>query len=387
MVLKVVLLRSNPVSPDPPVEKMADALLSQGYEVTILGWNRSSSISDKEKIMLEHGKANIIRFGIPAVFDGGLKKNLFPLAKFQIKLYQWLKKYNEKYDIIHSFDFDTGYVANKISRRYGKKLVYHILDFYVDSHHVPSNYLRLKVKQSENTIINCSEATIICSEKRREQIADSCPKKLVIIHNTPKFCGNIGCNVIKHSSNERYKIVYVGILAESRFLREIIDFVENDERFELHVGGFGIMEDEIASAAQKCNRIIFYGKLPYNKTLSLENSCNIMTAIYDPKVPNHRYAAPNKFYEALMLGKPIVMAKNTGFDEIIEENNIGCLIEYSKSGLKNGIYSLIDQKDDWSAMGERMKKLYLEEYSWTEMERRIVDLYTGLINEENYNSK
>lgn len=59
-----------------------------------------------------------------------------------------------------------------------------------------------------------------------------------------------------------------------------------------------------------------------------------MTAIYDPKVPNHRYAAPNKFYEALMLGKPIVMAKNTGFDEIIEENNIGCLIEYSKSGLK-----------------------------------------------------
>ena len=49
MVLKVVLLRSNPVSPDPPVEKMADALLSQGYEVTILGWNRSSSISDKEK--------------------------------------------------------------------------------------------------------------------------------------------------------------------------------------------------------------------------------------------------------------------------------------------------------------------------------------------------
>lgn len=117
-------------------------------------------------------------------------------------------------------------------------------------------------------------------------------------------------------------------------MREIIDFVENDERFELHVGGFGIMEDEIASAAQKCNRIIFYGKLPYNKTLSLENSCNIMTAIYDPKVPNHRYAAPNKFYEALMLGKPIVMAKNTGFDEIIEENNIGCLIEYSKSGLK-----------------------------------------------------
>ena len=34
-----------------------------------------------------------------------------------------------------------------------------------------------------------------------------------------------------------------------------------------------------------------------------------MTAIYDPNISNHYYAAPNKFYEALMLGKPLIMVK------------------------------------------------------------------------------
>ena len=42
MKKRVVLLRSNPVAPDPPVEKLADCLLSQGYEVIIIGWDRNS---------------------------------------------------------------------------------------------------------------------------------------------------------------------------------------------------------------------------------------------------------------------------------------------------------------------------------------------------------
>ena len=37
---RVMLIRSNPVNPDPPVEKMADTLLKQGYQVTIVGWDR-----------------------------------------------------------------------------------------------------------------------------------------------------------------------------------------------------------------------------------------------------------------------------------------------------------------------------------------------------------
>ena len=129
---------------------------------------------------------------------------------------------------------------------------------------------------------------------------------------------------------------------------------------------------------KKCNRIFYYGKLPYNNTLSLEQACDIMTAIYDPKVPNHKFAAPNKFYESLMLGKPIVMARNTGFDEIIEKNNIGCLIEFDEDGLSKGLNNLIQQKDEWLSMSAKMKKLYADQYSWDEMERRLIELYAGI---------
>lgn len=379
MKKRVVLIRSNPVSPDPPVEKVANTLIANDYDVSIIGWDRGSDIAERnENLTLEHGIVKIIRFGIPAMFDGGIKKNLVPLAKFQIRLYKWLKKHKDEYDIIHSFDFDTGFIANKISIKYNKYLIYHILDFYIDSHNVPSKFLKSKVKNAEFAIINNADVTIICTEKRREQIYGSMPKKLEIIHNTPKAVNQISDSYCELRNSTRCKIVYVGILAGSRFLREIIRFVEQDNRFEFHIGGFGIMENEVAEAAKRCGRIFYYGKLPYDKTLSLEQDCDIMTAIYDPEVPNHKFAAPNKFYESLMLGKPVVMAHNTGFDEIIKSNDIGCLIEFSENGLSIGLNKLIDAKDEWPAMSQRMKKLYKEQYSWAEMERRLIELYAGL---------
>lgn len=379
MKKRVVLIRSNPVSPDPPVEKATDTLIANGYEVSVIGWDRGSDEAEKtETLILEHGNAQIVRFGIPAMFDGGIKKNLLPLSKFQIRLHKWLKKHRNEYDIIHAFDFDTGFIANKIARKYNKKLIYHILDFYIDSHNIPSKYLKSTIKNAEFAVINNADATIICTEKRREQIAGTTPKRLEIIHNTPKAVNQISDSFSEIKNSTRCKIVYVGILAGSRFLREIIKIVEQDERFEFHIGGFGIMENEVAEAAKKCERIFYYGKLPYDKTLSLEQACDVMTAIYDPKVPNHKFAAPNKFYESLMLGKPVIMAYNTGFDEIIKKNNIGCLIEFDESGLSNGLNNLIQQKDEWLSMSERMKKLYKEQYSWAEMERRLVELYASI---------
>lgn len=373
---RVVLLRSNPVSPDPPVEKVANTLLARGHEVTIVAWDRGSNENEVAgEISLPNGEAKIVRFGIPAIFGGGFKKTLRPLMTFQFRLSRWLKKHREQYDVIHAFDFDTGLVGTKIAKRYNKKLVYHILDFYVDSHAFSEGFLKRKIKKAEINIINNADATIICTEKRREQIAGSEPKNLTVIHNTPSTVVEVNKKTLPTESLGRCKIVYVGILAGSRFIKELMELVVADDRFEFHIGGFGKLEDRIVEAASKCDRIFFHGKLPYSETLALESACDIMTAIYDPSVPNHRYAAPNKFYESLMLGKPIIMVKNTGFDEVVEQKQIGVLIEYSRKGLKAGIEKLISEKQNWSTMSKRSRELYENFYSWDIMAERLNEIY------------
>lgn len=371
--MKVVFLRSNPVDPDPRVEKEVNSLIKNGFDVEIVAWDRSSKYKIRESYLdLEAGKVKIYRFGIPASYGGGIKKNLIPLVLFQIKLYRWLCSNKNEYDVIHACDFDTAHIAMYVSKKYKKRFVYDIFDYYVDAFSVP-NLLKPLIEKMDHNIINSADATIICSEKRKEQIKGANPKRLVIIHNTPaQLNGYVGKLKLNES---KIKIVYVGILSESRFLKQIAEFVRNNPDYEFHIAGFGELENYFKEISQKFNNIIYYGKLPYKETLALENSCDIMAVIYDPSIPNHYYAAPNKFYEALLLGKPLIVSRNTGIDEIVFKNNFGEVIEYNLKSFEIAVNRLVERKKEWPVMSKNMKELYRKEYSWAEMEKRLVNLY------------
>ena len=67
--------------------------------------------------------------------------------------------------------------------------------------------------------------------------------------------------------------------------------------------------------------------------------------MYDPNVPNHRYSAPNKFYEALALGKPIVVAKGTGIDVEVERLGVGIAETFSAQGLEHGLAAVASSNE------------------------------------------
>lgn len=375
---RVVLLRSNPVQPDPPVEKMADALLEMGMQVDILAWDRSRKNSSCNTEQFPSGTAQVTRFGIPAAY-GARWAMLLAFLRFEWSLLVWLARNRKNYDIIHAFDLDTGVAAGMICRLFHKKLIYHLLDSYADAHFFSDSLIRRMVHKVEMALINSAEATLICTEERKVQIQHSSPKRLEIIHNTPNSSVEKEANRFElKTSDAEVKIAYVGTQCSGRGIEELIGAVARDRRFELHIGGYGPLDDRIRSAAQQCDRIHFYGKLPYSQTLSLEEQCDLMVALYDPVIPNHRYCAPNKLYEALMLGKPLLMCENTGWDRLFQEERIGYLIPYSQEGIAEGLHKLYEVKDQWPMISETGKRLYQQRYSWETMKRRIRKIYTQI---------
>jgi glycosyltransferase involved in cell wall biosynthesis len=377
--LKILFIRSNPVQPDPRVEKEVNSLMKAGYDVQVVAWDRSGNYNINESyIDLENGRAKIYRFGIRASYGGGIRKNIIPLFNFQIKLAKWLLNNRNKYDIIHACDFDTALVGGYCAKLLRKKYIYDIFDYYVDAFSVPK-WLKKYIEKKDHKLINSADGVIICTEKRKEQIKGSNPKRLSIVHNSPSpFAIPNKQEKPIDVKNEKIKIAYIGILAEGRLLKELANVVINNSDLELHIGGFGLLEDYFQNLSREHKNIVYYGKLKYSKTIELENHCDIMTAIYDPKIPNHYYAAPNKFYEALMLGKPLIMVGNTGMDDIVIKHNIGEVINYDEESLKYGIENIIKRKHDWEKISSDTKQLFEQNYSWSEMEKRLINLYKSI---------
>lgn len=374
MVKRVCILRSNGINPDSRVEKEAATLAKLGYDVSIVCWDRGSDHALQECSEEYYSqKVRVFRFGYKSTFGDGIK-NIIPYLKFQLSLQKWLTKNREQYDIIHACDFDTAWASSLANYRVKAKYVFDIFDFLYGE---PKTIFQQIVKKAQIRIINNSDATIICTEERKKQIKEANPKNLTIIHNTPIKTANI--ENIKKVENKKIRIVYVGILQDHRFLIEMSQYFKENPDVELHIGGFGKYEKYFRDLSNAFKNVFYYGKLPYKDTIELEINSDIMLAIYDPTIENHRFAAPNKFYESLMLGKPVVMVKGTGMSDYVEEYNIGKTINYNYESFKKGVNELINKKKDWESMSTKMQNLYAEQFSWAVMEDRLSILYEKLM--------
>lgn len=376
---KVVILRSNPVNPYPAVEKLAQTLTEAGYQVKVIGWDRSSKQKEwRGDLHLPSGNVPIVRFGIPAQFDGGLRKNLFPMIRFQFRLAKWLFLNRRTYDVVHAFDLDTGFMGCAAAKLLGKRFVYQIQDFYAATRFRQGSVPYSLVEKTEFFVINRADAVTICTEHRAHQIEGSHPKLLKVIHNVTNRTDRSSAREPVIPGSNRVKIAYVGVLLPHRLLPELLTCVQSDPRFELHIAGYGPLKQVVEQHSANCDRIVFYGTIPHDQALFLEEQCDIMTALYDNDIPNHQFCAPNKLYEAMLLGKPILMCRNTGWDDLISESDIGVLIESNAQGIRNGLEKLLEKRNLWPEMAQRGQKLYHTHYAWSKMEERILQIYQSL---------
>jgi glycosyltransferase involved in cell wall biosynthesis len=370
----IVFLRSNPVSPDPRVAKEARSLTKNGFKVLIVGWDREDIFKPQESS--DFGE--IYRIKLRAKFGRGLK-NLKYLIRWQFALFFWLSQNRTKYDCMHSCDFDTVIPALLCKFLYKKKVVYDIFDFYADMlRNVPA-FLRRMIRKIDLFLIGFTNAVIIADESRIEQIEGSKSKKLVVVYNSPDYF--VGTN-LSGRRDDKFDLVvgYVGLFQKERGILEMIDVIRAHSNWKLILGGYGGDEDLIVSSINGAKNIEFVGKISYDITLSIYASSDVLFATYDPSIPNHRYSSANKLFEAMMLGKPIIVANGTGMDNTVRKYGLGFVVNYGdKLEVENALKNIEfwDNKK-WEEHGERARKVFYENFSWENMEKRLIELYSEI---------
>lgn len=381
--MKICFIRSDKGYPDSRVEKEMYAL-SKEHEVFLLGWNREMAggdvIHEKHSI---HGKDfDYYLIPEPADYGGGMKRMLGPMKRYWKRAYRWLSENQDSYDAVHVVNFDTAKPAFKAAKEFGKKIVYDIFDYYADSYKAPG-IVKSFIRDLEKNYIGKADMTVICSEERKLQISGSDPKILIIVENTPEDIEvRDDFRLAGGSVPDRPKVVYAGMLVFDRFLKETAEVMMSRNDIEWHVAGYGVLRPYLEECAAKHGNIFYYGPLPYDDILALEKRCDIMTALQDPSVANNRYSAPNKFYESLLLGKPLIMVRNGSIYKEIESNGFGETIDADgdvSAAISEAFDRLLARRGEWEIMGSRARKLYEDKFPWSKSEKALLDGYRSLV--------
>lgn len=350
----LVLVRSNAIVGDPRVEKYVDYLETEKKDFCIIGWNRTHDKSVADNTIYYKRKTGYSVGGAKAAKD-----RLFWFF-FVIKTLFKLKNVR----VIHGCDLDCAFpaVLYKLLGHWRVKIIFDVFDWYSATLAGQPAWLRGIFRIMEWFTVKFSNRIIICEDERIRQIPYDVADKTKVLPNIPSFGDTsfLKENDTPYFDNGKYTLAYVGGFYEGRFLQELLDVAEKGT-FNLLIAGYGDRDlEQRCDELSKCENIIYFGKVSYSQGLNIMYNADVIYAMYCKTNPNHIYAAPNKYYEAMLLAKPIISTKGTIVGEKIENYRIGFTIEESTEELISLVHSF--SSETLASYGNNAHKLWKERY-------------------------
>jgi glycosyltransferase involved in cell wall biosynthesis len=164
---------------------------------------------------------------------------------------------------------------------------------------------------------------------------------------------------------------------------EAILGVENAVFVILGVGKPTKEMTELAATDRLQGRVFFLPPVQPDRLLDWTASADVMLMAIQPTSVNHRFTTPQKLWEAIAAGVPVVASDLPGMAEVVRETGCGVLVEATDpADVARGIRAIVDASaEDREAMRERTWRAGQERYNWQHETETLLALYRDLLGQ------
>ncbi len=358
--------------PDVRLKKELETLKKNGYDVELIIWERSWPLEIDTAVDIKS-----LKIDVPV----GNIKTMFYFPIWWTFMVYWLFK--KDWDAIHTVNFDTFLFSFLVAKLKRKPVVYDIFDYYGDVMH---GIIRPVVVALDNFTMKFSDVIIIADDSRINQLAKNIKNRIITINNSPDdsyFQKNIDIKG-KNGVEDEFIIFLGGKITKQRGTDIIISAVKGMDDVKLIIKGFcseaEYKEYLLDETRNMQNVDMCLDGVPYHEIVDKTIQCDLTLALYDPKFPNNVYASPNKLFESMASGNPIIVNENTSMASIVSEENCGIVVPYNDvEATKNAILRIKNKPDLKNKLGKNGRKAYLSKYNWNVMEKRLINVYDSIL--------
>lgn len=352
---------------------LAKGLADNGWEVEVITGHNQKSY----EIGLE-GKVKVHR--LPVSYDNqfGFFRRLLAFFHFVVKAKSLIRSL-EKPDLfyISSTPLSTGFLGIWAKKKWDIPFVFEVRDLWPEA---PIQILGIRNKRVkkylyglEDKIYKAANKMVALSPGIAEHILKKYPnKELAIIPNfsDTEFFQNQTVPEFPRSIKTRpFTISYVGAVGEVNDLARFLSLAEmakqKGKKWQFNIMGKGNQLIELVNTKKKRNleNVAF---LPFVNKLEVRRILNQTDLIYISFAPFPvlETSSPNKFFDALAVGKPVMVNFKGWIWEVIRENDIGIFHEYGcEEKAVTAIQNMENQPEKLMAAGKKARELAGEKFS------------------------
>ncbi|MDY0160693.1 MAG: glycosyltransferase [Bacteroidales bacterium] len=361
---KVIVSVTNDLVTDQRVQRVCKTLHDNSYNIVLIGRIINS---EKCSINLPYKTKR---------FKLLFKKGFLFYACFNIRLFFYLLF--AKADVFLSNDLDTlpaNYFASRIRH---KSLVYDSHELFTE---VPELINRPKIKniwaRIEKKIIPQLKNCYTVSKPIALYYKDLYNIDFAVIRNLPKKYTDY-----KNIAKRERLLIYQGALNIGRGLESLITAIQFVDNVKLIIAGQGDIEHSLYKLCKKYNldnKIKFIGRVNPKELQTYTKQAILGFSLEEDMGLNYRYALPNKIFDYIQAGVPILVSALPEMGKIVETYKVGeTFTGKSSVELAQQINGIINSTDKLNLYHNNSQKASIE-LNWEIESKKILDIFNRLV--------
>jgi len=312
------------------------------------------------------------------------EKGVLFYAEFNLRLFFFLLF--RKCDLLVSNDLDTllpNYLVKKIRR---KKIVYDTHEYFTG---VPELEGRPFVKNTWRRI----EKWIFPKIKNIITVNDSIAglykaeygKQLAVVRNIPALRKNVVALSKKELGIDDSKAMIVlqgsGINIHRGAEEAVLAMQFVNDAVLFVIGGGDVIDilKEMVAEKKLESKVQFIPKLPMEKLLQYTMHADIGLTLDKDTNINYRFSLPNKLFDYIYSGVPVLASKLVEIEKIIREFDVGELIDsHDPEHIAHKLTDLLNDKTRLNVLKENCK-FAATKLNWETEETRLIDVFKEYI--------
>jgi glycosyltransferase involved in cell wall biosynthesis len=178
-------------------------------------------------------------------------------------------------------------------------------------------------------------------------------------------------------------VLYQGLVHSMRCIEEIAEatrFFDDGIVLVIMGNGYDTWANPAAALAD-FDRIVVLPPVPYHELLPYTASADIGILLYRNDCRNNYYCAPNKLFEYMMMGLPVIAPDYPGMRSLVDGEDVGRTVDPSSPrAIAAAINSLAADSESRARMHDNGLRLSRARYHWAAESAPLLQLYRDLVD-------
>ena len=300
----------------------------------------------------------------------------------------------ESADVYHAHDLNTLPVALLCSRLAKGQLVYDSHELWLDRNR-PTQRSRLNaqiVRRIERFLVRRADAVITVSQSIANVLSGryGIPQPTVVM-NTPDYHPVERCSLLRDEMGipQGHRIVlYVGRITFNRGIEELLQSLRYLNGCSLVLMGY--RPDNYVADLKRfieseglTERVHFFGPVPFEEVPKYAASADIGVVLFRNVGLSYYYSSPNKLFECMAAGLPVVGSNFPDLKRYIEGYNFGVTCDPDNPrDIADAINYILSDECRYNQMRDNALEA-AKVFNWQNESRKLLTLYEGLSSRKN----